>query len=401
MDVIDIPAHVPPHLVTDINIFALPGAETDYIAAWLALQERGPDGLIWTTANGGHWIGTRGDVVRSLWADTTRLSNEVLAVVPGLGEAMQLIPLQQDGATHKTFRDAVMKGFAGRHIAALEPQVQALARELAQGLVARGSCEFMSEYAEILPVDIFLSLIDVPVGDRLHLRPLAAQLVRPDGSMGVIELRDAVDDYLRPRIVPRITNPGSDLFSRILAEPVHGRPWTEDEALRMARNILFAGLDTVAALVGMTAMHLALHPQDQQLLRDNPDLIPAAADEFTRRYPSASVSRNAVEDVQVGDLTIRKGDIVYLPSVLHNLDAGSFDDPMAFRLDRKLNPTHHTTMGVGAHRCVGAGLARMELIVFLREWLAIIPPFTIAPGGRIAMKGGNVGTCTHLPIAWA
>jgi cytochrome P450 len=69
----------------------------------------------------------------------------------------------------------------------------------------------------------------------------------------------------------RLAAPGDDLLSRILAEPVQGRAWTLDEALRMARNILFAGLDTVAAMVGMVALRLARYPADQRLLRARPD----------------------------------------------------------------------------------------------------------------------------------
>jgi cytochrome P450 len=395
-----IPAHVPPELVVDFDIFNPPGAETDYFAAWQTLHRADGDGLVWTTANGGHWIATRGAVVRALWADAARLSSEVLAVTPGLGETMRLIPLQQDGAEHKSFRAAVMKGFGGRHIVALEASVTALAEELISDLIGHRTCDFMPDFAEILPVHVFLSMIDVPVADRAILRPLGAQLTRPDGTMGVVELRDAVDAYLRPYIAARLAQPGDDLLSRIIAEPIEGRAWTLDEAMRMARNILFAGLDTVAAMLGMIAMHLARYPEDQQLLRENPTLIPAAADELMRRYPSASVSRNAVVDVPVGSLTIRAGDIVYLPGVLHNLDPACFDTPERVDFDRKLNPIHHTTFGAGAHRCVGVGLARMEVIAFLRAWLSAMPPFTIDPARPTTMRAGNVGILTSLPLVW-
>ena len=283
---------------------------------------------------------------------------------------------------------------------ALEPKVQAVARELMESLRPRGSCDFVSDFAEILPLNIFLTLIDVPLEDRPRLRQLGVQLTRPDGSMTVEQLKQAADDYLWPFIEKRMAQPGDDLFSRILSEPVGGRPWTVDEARRMCRNLLFGGLDTVAAMIGMVALHLARHPEDQRLLRERPDLIPAAADELMRRYPTVAVSRNAVADVDADGVTIRKGDLVYLPSVLHNLDPASFEAPEEVRLDRGLAPIRHTTMGVGAHRCVGAGLARMEVIVFLREWLGGMPEFALAPDKAVTMKGGNVGACTALPLVW-
>lgn len=393
-----VPSHVPTDRVIDFDIFNPPGIETDYFAAWTALLD-GP-GLVWSTANGGHWIAARGDIVRQLWADADRLSSECLAVTPGLGEVMQFIPLQSDGAAHKAFRTPVVKGFASRFITALEPGVDAAARELIEGLRDRGECDFVAEFAEILPLNIFLNLIDVPLEDRPRLRQLGVQLTRPDGSMTVEGLKQAADDYLWPFIERRMREPSDDLFSRILALPVGDRPWSIDEAQRMCRNLLFGGLDTVAAMVGMVALHLARHPDDQRLLRGNPDMIPAATDELMRRYPTVAVSRNAIVDVEVDGFTIRKGDLVYLPSVLHNLDPACFDAPGAVQFDRGLTPVRHTTMGVGAHRCVGAGLARMEVIVFLREWLAGMPDISLDPARPVTMKGGNVGACTSLPLVW-
>lgn len=394
------PAHVPADRVVSFDIFNPPGIEQDYFAAWQTLQSPQIPAMVWTSCNGGHWIATRGETVRALWADTERLSSEVLAVTPGLGEVMQFIPLQQDPPEHAAFRMAVMKGFASRFIVALEPKVALVARELITDLRTRDGCEFVADFAEILPLHIFLSLIDVPLSDRPALRELGKQLTRPDGSMSVEQLKQAADDYLWPYIEARMANPGDDLMSRILSEPIGGKPWTVDEARRMCRNVLFGGLDTVVAMVGMVTLHLARHPEDQQLLRENPELIPQAADELMRRYPTVSVSRNAVTDFVIDNVTIRLGDIVYLSSVLHNLDPASFDAPEDVRFDRGLNATRHTTMGVGAHRCVGAGLARMEIIVFLREWLAHMPPFRLDPDLPVTMRGGNVGACTTLPLLW-
>ncbi len=393
-----IPPHVPADRVVDFDIFNPPGVERDYFSAWKTLLN-GP-GLVWTTANGGHWIAARGDVVRELWGESERLSNQCLAVTPGLGDVMRFIPLQQDGAEHKAFRTPVMKGLASRFVVALEPKVREVAQELIEELRPQGRCDFVSDFAEVLPLNIFLTLIDVPLKDRPSLRKLGVQLTRPDGSMTVEQLRQAADDYLWPFIERRMAEPGEDLFSRILSEPVDGRPWTVDEAQRMCRNLLFGGLDTVAAMIGMVALHLARHPEHQKWLREHPGSLADAADELMRRYPTVGVSRNAIGDLRIDGVTIRSGDLVYLPSVLHNLDPKSFDRPEEVQFDRGLTPIRHTTMGVGAHRCVGAGLARMEVIVFLEEWLGRMPQVRLDPSRPVAMKGGNVGACTTLPLMW-
>lgn len=393
------PAHIPADRIVDFDIFFADGIDRDFHATWLGLADK--PGLVWTTANGGHWIATRGDLIWQLWGDAERLSSEVLAVTPGLGEMMQFIPLQLDPPEHGAFRNAVMKGFASRHIVAIEPQVVALAREIIAEIRPHGRCEFVEHVAEVLPINIFLTLIGVPTEDRPMLREFGKQLTRPDGSMTVEQLRDAADTYLRPYVEARLADPsGPDMFSRIFAGGVGGRPWRPDEAARMCRNLLFGGLDTVAATLGFAMLHLARHPADQQRLRSDPSQIPLAVDELMRRYASVSVSRNLVTDVEIDGVTLKAGDIVYLPSMLHNLDPARLDSPSEVRLDRGLNPIRHMTMGTGPHRCVGAGLARMEVIAFLTEWLAAMPDVALDPAEPVTMRGGNVGACASLPLVW-
>lgn len=394
------PDHVPVDRVVNFDIFNPPGVEKDFFAAWQMLQSPHMPAVIWTPCNGGHWIATKGQYVRELWVDAERLSSGVLAVTPGLGEVMRFIPLQLDPPEHNPFRKAVTKGLASRFVVALEPKIKEIATELIDALIERGECEFVAEFAEVMPVNTFLTLIDVPVSDRPMLREFGKQLVRPDGSMTVEQLAQAADDYLWPFLKARLETPGEDLFSRILSVPIDGRAWTVDEAKRLCRNLLFGGLDTVAAMLGMIALYLARNPAQQRQLREQPELIPAAADEFIRRFPTVSVSRNLAVDVELDGVTMKAGDIVYLPSVLHNLDPLSFDAPQEVRFDRKLNAVRHTTMGAGPHRCVGAGLARSEIIIFLREWLGRIPEFTLAPDKTVTMQGGNVGSCTAVPLRW-
>ena len=392
------PENIDDDRIVDFDIFAPPGGETDFFAAWKSLLD-GP-GLVWTRANGGHWIAARGDLVRRIWADAERFSNEALAVTPGLGEAMEFIPLQQDPPEHKPFRMAVMKGFANHHVVALEPLVRTEAESLIAELVPKGGCEFMEQFAEILPVHTFLTLIGVPTEDRVKLRPLGRQLTRPDGSMTVLQLRDAADAYLEPYIRERLDTPGDDLFSRILSVPIDGRSWTFEEAQRMSRNLLFGGLDTVVAMLGNMMMHLATNPGDQQRLRDDPAITPDAVDEMMRRYPTVSVTRNCVVDTEMDGVTIEAGHLIYLPSVLHNLDPRSFDKPETVDFERRLAPIRHTTMGAGPHRCVGAGLARMEAIAVLEEWLAEVPPFELAENAQPSFRSGNVGALSQLQLTW-
>lgn len=391
-----IPDRVPSRCVVDFDIYNPPGAEKDFFSAWKQL--RGPDkpAAVWSTYNGGHWIVTRGVDIQALIGNPEYLANEVLGAPAELGKITRFIPLQLDPPEHAPYRSAVMKGFGAKFIVALEPSIIELARKLIMEFRGTGRCEFISEFAEILPVSVFLMLAGLPVSDSKMLRKLGTQLTRPDGTMTFDELVTAADTYLAPYITKRMSSPGEDLFSRILGVPLEGRSWSREEAERMCRNLLFGGLDTVVALVGFTCWWLATHPEARHQLREDPKLVSAAADELLRRYGSVSVGRRALIDFAVGDVTIAAGDIVYLPTMLYNLDETYFEEPDRVRFDR--GTPRHLTMGNGPHRCVGAALARTELMIFLREWLSLIPDFEVA--GEVKMKGGAVGAVTSLPLRW-
>ena len=168
----------------------------------------------------------------------------------------------------------------------------------------------------------------------------------------------------------------------------------------MCRNLLFGGLDTVVSMFGNIALHLARHPADQSLLRERPELMPQAADELMRRYPMVSVTRNVVRDIDLDGVTLKTGDLVYINSSMHNLDPACFEEPLKVDFERNLSPVRHTTMGAGPHRCVGAGLARLEAIVFLEEWLSAITAFRVREGTSPTYRAGNVGALTDLQLTW-
>jgi cytochrome P450 len=392
------PAHVPAECFVDFDIYDPPGAAEDFFASWKTLWRDGLPAIVWTPHNGGHWIATRGEDIHRFMGDAETFSSHVLTVPPEIGRATQFIPVQSDPPMHAAYRSAVMRGFASKSILALEGPIRALMDELIDELLPRGGCEFVSEFAEVLPINAFLTLAGLPTSDRAMLRELGAYLARPDGTLTPDDMVRMADEYLAPYVRARMAEPGEDLFSRILARPLDGRPWSEDEAQRMCRNLLFGGLDTVAAMIAFVTWHLARHPDQQAQLRDDPRLIGAATDEFLRAFGSASVGRLLTRDVDVDGITMKAGDIVHLPSMLHNQDERSFPQADAILFDRGL--TKHSTMGNGPHRCVGAALARLEVMLFLERWLARVPAFRIDSDAPVTMKGGGIGTLTALPVRW-
>jgi len=394
----DIPAHVRPNLVKDFDIYAPPGAEKDTVAPWFELKTAAKSKIIWTRKNGGHWIVLDGQTIHELIANSDLLSNRMLTAPREMGEATNLIPLQIDPPAHKGYRSILTKEMGAKYLLAMDAPLRNIASKLISGFKDRGRCEFISEFSEIFPLHVFMLMVGLPVEDAPRLLKITLQLARPDGTMTPEEFMAALDGYLDPHIGARLEHPGGDFLSRVLARKVDDRPWTFDEAKRVCRNIMIAGLDTVASLLGYVVTFLAQNPSYQQQIRENPAIIPSAADEFIRRFPIVTLGREANVDFDIDGATVKKGDIVILPTMLHNLDPDCFEKPFDVDFERRM--VKHSTMGNGIHRCVGAPLARLELIAFLQIWHDMLPAYRIDPNDKVILKGGTISTVAHLPLVW-
>ena len=169
----------------------------------------------------------------------------------------------------------MLKGFAAKAMLAIEPELRTRVRTLAAALRPLGRCEFITDFAEDVPLSVFLTMIDLPLSDRPMLRDLVTSLHRPDGQRTLPEIVDCMHDYLAPYVRARMASPGGDILSTILAAGVGGQAWTEAAAMRLATNLLVGGLDPMAALFGFVMRFLAEHPGHRAQLRDRPqDVAP-------------------------------------------------------------------------------------------------------------------------------
>lgn len=392
------PAHVPAELVTDVDIYALPGHADDPQLAWKALDTPGGPGLVWTPRNGGHWIVTGGDLIWTLLADIERLSARDLAVPPGTS-LYPMIPNQSDEPEHRHYRATILPFFRPRAIRALQDSVRALAIELIEGFRGSGGCEFMGEFARHLPMLIFLRLVELPAEDREWLIARADVMVRSGEAEARMAAQREIVGYLRRWIEDRRAAPGEDMLSAIVHGMVGDRPMTEEEVMGEAMDVLFGGLDTVASMMGFVMRYLATHPEACRQLAEEPKRIPVALEELLRRHGVASVARRVLADIDQAGVTLRKGDMVVLPTCLHGLDEALWDDPLTVDFARPRRRTH-ATFGTGVHTCPGAPLARSEITIMLEEWLARIPVFALAEGEASVGLTGAVNALASLRLAW-
>ncbi|CAB3722352.1 cytochrome P450 [Paraburkholderia rhynchosiae] len=391
-----IPAHVPPKLVVDVDIYNPPGAGDDYHLALKRLHDDGIPDIFWTPRNGGHWIATRGDDIYQIFKDYENFSSKQLTVP--LVEHAPLPPIFFDPPVHTNYRALIAPAFMPQAISKLEEKAREMAIELIEGFYQKGEVEFVSGFAQHLPIGIFMNMVALPAEDRDYLLGLADQMVRPDSSERKLAALGAIFEYLGVKIAERRANPGDDLISRIVQSRIDGRALTDQELKGLCGLVLIGGLDTVASAMGFIANFLAKSPAHRKELIEHPELTQKAVDELLRRFPVVNQGRRITHDFEYKGVQMKEGDMIIIPTTLHGLDDRKFNDPLTVDFSR---PTPiHSTFGNGAHRCPGSFLARVELKVFLQEWLKRIPDFRVKAGEKAGVHGGVNGTLYHLPLEW-
>ena len=393
-----VPAHVPSHLVRDIDPFNLEGGTEDAHKAWKRAQDSAPD-IYYTPIFGGYWVLNRASLLTEVWPDHQRFASTGAIAVPPLPPGMPpQVPIESDPPEHRYFRHPISVAFSPRRVQALREEARTLAIDLIEDLLPRGECEFVQDFAMHLPMTLFLRMVDLPMSDRVWLISRTEIMTR---SPDVAQRGQAFTEilaYLEKWVREREEKPGTDLISEIIRVRVGDRPITHEEILGESSQVLFGGLDTVAGTMGFFARFLAENPAHRQQLVDDPALIPAAIEELLRRHSIPLISRRVTEDLELGGVQMKTGDLVILQTCLHSLDERTWSDSMTVDFSRRT--TEHMAFGKGIHKCPGANLARAELRVFLEEWLKRIPHFTIKPGEQPVTANGAVMSMIRLPLSW-
>jgi cytochrome P450 len=393
------PDNVPADRVIDFDIFRDVPEGEGFHQSWHGLLNVSPHSLMWTPHNGGHWIAMRGEIADIVMSDSARFSNRtVLVPKDTAGEAYRLIPLSLDPPEHRPFRNLLNDNLSPKALKGMEETITALTVSLIEGFRPNGRCHFKEEFAEQLPVRIFMRIVDLPEKDLPKLVHLADQFTRPDGSLTYPEVSRLFREYLHPVIADRRGKDGTDMISRMVNGQVGGRDLTDVEAENICIQVLVGGLDTVVNLMSFTMSYLAVDPDLRRALAEDPARIDDALLEFLRRFPVVSSSREVKIDLEFEGVHLKEGDMVMAPTIFVSMDDTANDNPLEFRLGRSAR--RHSTFGKGSHTCPGAHLARMEMKILLREWFARIPEFRLADGSELGFSNGIVGTVKPFTLVW-
>lgn len=394
------PPHVPAELVRPFPYVL--GAKTKLPPhSFIPAFHQGPE-VFWAervyNGNRGAWVPRTVDLLHQVYNDNVNFKARGFAPFATLlGEDWFLVPAEVDPPLHTMLRAMVNPVFTPKRMAALEEKIRAYARDYILAFRDKGGCEFMADFAFEFPIKVFLELMGLPqerVGQFLAWEHKL--LHEPDVNEMIAGTR-AVVDYLREEIEDRRANPRDDLITFGINVEKDGRRLTEGELLGFCFNLFIGGLDTVSTNMAWQFHHLAEHHDDQARLRANPQMLPAAIDEMMRFYAAVATSRECVNETRLGEVTVKPGDKVLLPTFLAGHDPAAYDDAEKVILDRA---PRHVSFGYGPHLCIGMHLARREMRIALEEFLAEVPEFSIAPDADITYYLAAIVQPITLPLTW-
>jgi cytochrome P450 len=237
---------------------------------------------------------------------------------------------------------------------------------------------------------VFLTLLGLPLDELPTFLKMKDGIIRPEQVVGTAfgseeavayqkQIADSIYEYFDAVLDVREAKREDDILSMFLDAEVDGDRLTRHDILDICFLFLIAGLDTVTATLDCMYGYLCQHPDQQQLVRDDPSIIPNVVEELLRwETPVTGVARIATQDTEIGGCPVKGGTMVMALLGSGNTDEADLADADQVRFDRDVN--RHLAFGGGIHRCLGSHLARRELRLVVEEWLAAIPDFTLAEG---------------------
>jgi cytochrome P450 len=394
---LQVPDHVPRHLVFDFDIYTAKELEHEPHRTMVELlRSRQVPPIFFTPRNGGHWIVAGAVEGLEMLRDIERFSSE--PQYNANSRKPWTLPNQADPPEHTEYRRIINPAFVPRAVAVMEDGLRALSVQMVEELVPRGGCSFVEDVAKKFPVNVFLRMAGAPQGDREMLVDLTEQVVRHPDRAAREAASHAMGAYVMKAYEARRGREGEDLLSMVLQGRFQGRGLNDEELLGMGLLLFLGGLDTVASTLGFVMLFLARHPQQYRQLVDDPALIPGAVEELIRVHSVASVQRGVREDTEYLGISMRRNDKMFFMTQLYGLDERKIDDPLRVDFTRPVSP--HLGFGAGPHRCIGSHLARTEVRIFLEEWTRRIPRMSLAGDGAVRTRGGHVWSPVEVPLRW-
>ena len=370
---------------------------------------RAEDPVHWTEEpdGSGFWSVTRHADLIEVNREPQLFSSAAQGIsIPDLGEEGAMVRemmLYMDPPRHTRYRRLVNKGFTPRMIGLLETGLRTKSELILDNVVEAGSCDFVIDISSELPLQAIAELMGVPSEDRHKLFDWTNRMIGVDDpefegdreSAG--EAATELYMYANGLAAEKRQQLSDDIISKLLGSEIDGDALSETEFDMFFMLLAVAGNETTRNATSHGMKALLDNPDQFDKLKANPDLLPSAIEEILRwATPVLHFRRTATEDYELGGKQIKAGDKVVIWHISANRDEAVFDDPYRFDIERTPND-HIAFGGGGAHFCLGANLARMELNLIFSEILRRVPDMSAA-GEPEYLRSNFIGGIKHMPV---
>ncbi|MET9955848.1 cytochrome P450 [Streptomyces sp. NPDC006339] len=357
----------------------------------------------------GHaWLVTRYEDVKFVSVDP-RFSRQAVYGRSITRLAPHFIPMEgavgfADPPDHTRMRRVVARAFSARALRSLRDHAQDVMDRLLDRLEEHGPpADLMEMVNRPFPLAMVSELMGVPEGDQPLMAQWSDTIISAGAGREASEKAKAEMARYFTELIGRSHGTGKEFLAAVLADAVDDTTLDEQEAVGLAVLIQIGGAHAVRNNSANMVYALLTHPEHLARLRAEPDLLPQAVDELLRYIPhrnAVGLSRIAMEDVEVGGVTIPEGDPVYVSYLTANRDPSVFPNPEKLDFDRGYNP--HVAFGHGPHYCPGSALARIESEILLDSLWTRFPDLRLAvPEERIRwQRGALIRGPETLPVTW-
>ena len=333
----------------------------------------------------GFWVATRYDDCQHVLRDS-RVGKNFSKAFGAMGlteeQLAEQVAFRDDNSSmlfadppdHTRLRSLVTRAFTPRTVEALRPHIVSLVDDLIDGFGGE-AVDVMSALAFPLPVTVIGEMLGVPQEDRPGFQPLVRAVsavlelaLSPEALTAATAARAAMEDYFSALVAERRANPRPDLLSELIEAEDRGDQLSEAELVSTAILLFAAGFETTTNLIGNGLLALLRQPDQLQRLRQDRTLLRPGVEELLRYDSPVQINARAVyQDMEVGSHHVEAGTTVLLLVGAANRDPQRFTDPDVLDVGRSEGPS--LSFGSGIHHCLGAALARLEVVVVLDRLL--------------------------------
>ncbi len=317
-----------------------------------------------------------------------------------------------DPPKHGPVRRVANARFTPRAVREQRDDIERIAVEILDASDAArtaGRFDFVDQIAAPFPLGVIAWILGAPSDDWEQLFRWTNEVIgkddpeyrRPGESAGqtIKRARGEVHVYFRSLIEERRIAPRDDLVSELISGEIDGKALSEEQLVSYCELLVEAGNETTRNAISGGLLAFSEHRDQWEQLQAQPELLPDAVEEVLRwASPISHFTRTATEDYELRGEPIRAGEQVALYFGSANRDEEVFDDPFAFRIDRRPNP--HLAFGFGEHFCMGAHVARVELETIFRHLLTRLSSFEVV-GTVERLSSITNGSIKHLPLSSA